>query len=150
MEIKEGEFKKFGGLMIFGIAVLLLTRIDYLVNVILYKFGLQFSYGWYKEYSILYALSYQLVLLLIFLWTKNIQLLVILEAFILSAGQDLIYFGVWNLGRFPNDQWTWTLFYQIFGFWDTPSQFLLTLNSVAMTYFVVLISKQRSIKSVFR
>jgi hypothetical protein len=121
--------------------VLIFTKLDFLVNETLYDYGLEFSYEWYQEYTIQYALSYQLILLLLYLWTSDWKLAFVLEGFVLSSGQDLIFFMVWN-GGFPKGEWTWMFFYRIFGFWNTNTQILLTA-SVTLTSFLLtfIISK---------
>jgi len=122
-------------LILFLFAVLILTKLDFLVNETLYEHGLQFSYEWYQEYTLQYALSYQLILLLLYLWTRDRKLFFVLEGFVLSSGQDLIFFIVWNRG-FPEGQWTWMIFHQIFGFWNTNTQILLTI-SVTLICFIL-------------
>jgi hypothetical protein len=130
-------------LVLFLFAVLILTKLDFLVNTTLYEYGLQFSYGWYQEYTFLYALSYQLVLLLLYLWTRDWKSILVLEGFVLSAGQDLIFFAVWN-GSFPDGQWAWTIFHQIFGFWNTGIQVFLTVSATLAGFIATLIlSKAR-------
>jgi hypothetical protein len=68
---------------IFCLAVLSLTRLDFLVNNILYRFGLTFSGAWHQEYSILYFLAYQLLIFTRLAYTRN-----------LTAEYKL--FGFWN------------------------------------------------------
>jgi hypothetical protein len=55
-------------------------------------------------------------------------MLLVFEAFVLSAGQDLIFFGLWNRGVFPLGDWTWMPFYTVFGAWTTMAQFLFTAS----------------------
>lgn len=121
--------------ILFLFAVLLLTKLDFLVNNTLYEYGLRFSDGWYREYTLQYALSYQLILLLLYLWNRDWKLIFVLEGFVLSSGQDLIYFAAWQ-GGFPQGQWTWMIFYEIFGYWNTSTQILLTV-SVTLTSFIL-------------
>ncbi len=122
-------------LVLFLLAVLIFTKLDFLVNETLYNYGLRFSYEWYHEYTVLYALCYQLVLLLLYRWTHDWKLVFVLEGFVLSSGQDLIYFTVWN-GGFPQGEWTWMFFHRIFGFWNTNAQILLTAG-VTLTCFIL-------------
>jgi len=112
-------------LFFFG-AVLVLTRVDWIINTVLYKYGLQFSYGWYREYTLLYMLLFQLVILPLSVWIQNWYFLGLTEAFVLSGTQDLIYFGLW-CGYFPSENWTWMVFYEWFGSWTTANQFALCL-----------------------
>lgn len=134
-------------LILFFSAALILTKLDFLVNKTLYEYGLQFSYGWYQEYALQYALSYQLILLLLYLWIRDWKLVFVLEGFVLSAGQDLIFFAVWNRG-FPESQWTWIIFHRIFGFWNTTTQILLTVGVTFTIFFIAfIIPKTRFWKS---
>jgi len=118
--------KSWFGILFFFVAVLLLTRLDYLINNTFYSYGLVFSYGWYREYTLLYSLSYQLVIFLLLLWTRNKYLLLATEAFVFSATQDLIFFGLW-CGRFPPADWTWMLSYEMLGFWTTSTQLFASI-----------------------
>lgn len=121
--------------ILFLLAVLVLTRLDFLVNERLYGYGLEFSFGWYLEYAVLYGLSYQLVLLLLFLWVRDWRLVCVLEGFVLSSGQDLVFFVVWS-GGFPEGEWTWVFFHRVFGFWNAGAQVLLTVG-VTLASFVL-------------
>ena len=114
----------------FSFVVLLLTRLDFLINNILYDFGLIFSEGWYQEYSVLYFLSYQLVVFILLAYTRNLKLFVFFEVFVLTCTQDLVYFGLWG-GSFPTQEWVWMIQYSIFGFWNTTSQVLLSFSSLS-------------------
>lgn len=107
-------------------AVLFLTRLDYLINNTFYSYRLKFSYGWYREYTLLYGGLFQLVIFPLWMWTHNNHFLLATEAFILSASQDLIYFGLWQ-GNFPTEQWNWIIFYDWLGWWTTANQFALSL-----------------------
>jgi hypothetical protein len=112
--------------VIFVASVLIFTCLDYLVNSDLYSFGLQFSNGWYSTYSFLYMALYQIVLVCLLLYSRSAKLFVVLEAFVLSAGPDLVYFGLWNHGVFPSGNWTWMQNYQLFGVWTTEMQFVFS------------------------
>lgn len=114
----------------FSFVVLLLTRLDFLINNILYDFGLIFSEGWYQEYSVLYFLSYQLVVFLLLVYTRNLKLFVFFEVFVLTCTQDLVYFGFWE-GSFPKHEWVWMVQYKFFGFWNTTNQVLLSFSSLS-------------------
>lgn len=115
---------------IFSFSVLLLTRLDFLINNILYNFGLSFSEALYQEYSVLYFLAYQLVAFILLAYTKNLKLFAFFQVFVLTSTQDLVYFGLWE-GSFPSHEWVWMVYYRIFGFWNTTSQILLSLSSLS-------------------
>ena len=113
-------------ILFFFAGVLLLTRIDYLVHDILYDYGLIFSYVWADEYWLLYSLSYHLLIIILFLWTKNKYFFLAAEVFVLTATPDLIFFGVWK-GSFPTIDWWWMSFHNLFGFWSTFDQIFLSI-----------------------
>ena len=112
-------------LFFFG-SVLILTRLDFNRNFTQYNYELQFDYGWYVEYSLLFSALYQLVIIPLTLWTHNFYFLLATEAFVLSNTPDLIYFGLWQ-GNFPTGHWTWMWFYEIFGYWTTTLQIIISL-----------------------
>jgi hypothetical protein len=123
--------RNLAAIVAFSFSVLLLTRLDFLVNNILYDFNLSFSEGWYHEYSILYFLAYQLVVFVLLAYTRNMKLFTFFEVFVLTSTQDLVYFGLWQ-GSFPAHEWVWMPYYRIFGFWNTTNQILLSISSLAL------------------
>ena len=139
--------KTVAAIILFFVSVLVLTRMDYIVHQVLYNYGLVFSYAWASDYWILYALCYQLVILFLFLWTQNKKLLIATEAFVLTATQDLIFFGLW-CGWFPTTDWVWMPQYVILGFWSTQNQWLLSVvvNFTILSYFTFLELKQKKLK----
>ena len=126
----------------FSFSVLLLTRLDFLINNILYNFGLNFSEAWYQEYSILYFLAYQLIIFILLAYTKNLKLFAFFQVFVLTSTQDLVYFGLWE-GSFPSHEWVWMVHYRIFGFWNTTSQILLSLSSLSS---IIILSRVNRIQ----
>jgi hypothetical protein len=118
------------GVLLFFVTVMLLTRLDFLVNKSLYDYGLKYDEGWYIEYSLLYALLYQAVILILALYTKSLRLVAFTEVFVLTSTQDLVYFGLWQ-GGFPSIQWAWTPFFHLFGTWTTTDQLLLSFSANA-------------------
>jgi hypothetical protein len=133
-EKKRLKKKNILAVLLFFLGVLLFTRIDFLVNSSLYRYGLIFSENWYAEYTSLYALCYQLLILSLFVYSRNLKLLALMEVFALTSTQDLFYFGLWQ-GSFPTTDWSWTPFYTILGSWTTANQILL---SVSMNFTVSL------------
>ena len=130
--------------MLFFLGVLLFTRIDFLINNSLYGYGLSFSENWYVEYTGLYALCYQLLILSLFVYSRNLKLLALMEVFALTSTQDLVYFGLWQ-GSFPTIEWSWMLFYRIFGSWTTTHQILLSLSlnlSASLAIILLPLMKQ--------
>jgi hypothetical protein len=113
---------------IFFIAVvLILTRVDYLIHSDLYNNGLQWSEDWFWNSQILYFLMYQVVIIALFLYSRSYRLLMVLEGFVCTGGQDLVFFGLWGAAAFPTSTWTWNLLYMAFGLnWTTTFQVYLT------------------------
>jgi hypothetical protein len=125
---------------VFCFAVLLLTRLDYLINNTLYSFGLSYSEAWYQEYVLLYFLAYQLVIFTLLAYTRNLKLFMLFQAFVLTSTQDLIYFGLWE-GSFPAHEWVWMTQYKLFGFWNTATQILLSFSSLSLTLILFRLGK---------
>src|SRR3989304_2850088 len=111
--------------LLFILGVLLFTRIDFLINNSLYGYGLEFSENWYVEYTCLYALCYQLFIFSLLAYSKNVKFFVLMEVFVVTSTQDLVYFGLWQ-GGFPATEWSWMPFFRVFGSWTTPHQILLS------------------------
>ena len=123
------------GIILAILGILLFTRIDFLINNILYKYGLKFSEGWYSEYGILYFLLYQFLIAIVYLLTKNVKLAICLEVFTQTSTQDLIYFGLWE-GSFPTYDWVWMPYYKIFGTWMTIHQVCLSLLALGLIVLI--------------
>ena len=126
-------------LALFAIGILIYTRVDYLINSDLYNFGLQYDDRWHETLQIPYSAMFQLTLLLLLLYSRSIRLWVVLEAFILSSGHDLLYYAVWNHGIFPAGNWTWMGTYIIFGKWTTAMQIIYTCLAVSVAIVIVLL-----------
>jgi hypothetical protein len=116
--------------------LLIQTRIDYYFNHDLYAKGLVFSEVWYQPYSNLYLFLTLFYVLIASLIAKSYKFLAIALTFALTSGQDLIYFGVWNKGVYPNGQWTWMYWFHVFGFWNTYSQITFTTISVLIVVII--------------
>ena len=141
--------KTWCAILLFAVSVLVLTRIDFLVHSTLYDYGLIFSYSWAVEYWYLYAILYQLVIVPLSLWTRNLYFFFAAQAFVLSATQDLFFFGLW-CGSFPPEtvNWWWMPTYRIFGFWSTSTQFVFSILvnvlvfAIAFIHFTFIIEKR--------
>jgi hypothetical protein len=60
-----------------------------------------------------------------------------MEVFVLTATQDLVYFGLWQ-GSFPRIEWLWTPFYWIFGSWTTTHQILLSFSANLLSLLIII------------
>jgi len=128
--------------VLFALVVLLFTRMDYVVNVVLYRFGLRFSEGWFSDYSLAYTLMYQLTILCLFIYCRRIAFLLLTEVFVLTSTQDLVFFSLWNQGVYPSGQWTWTRYYRWFGSWTTMNQIIYSAVSLTTAFIVVIIGSR--------
>jgi hypothetical protein len=138
LRLKEHTGKILASVLVFAAAVLIFTRFDYLVNADLYNYGLQKDFnGWYFLYSGLYVLAYQIVILPLHWFHQDWRLTVVLEVFVFTAGQDLVFFGLWNYGVFPSGQWEWMAYYYILGFWTTPIQIAFSVGFTALAVLAV-------------
>jgi len=136
VKVNESAQKIVFSTLLFTAGTLLFTRFDYLIHHDLYNYGLQYSPNWFLINQILYFSLYQYMILLIWLYVKNWRVILMFEAFTLTAGQDLIFFTVWNNLQFPKEQWTWTPFYKIFGYWTTEMQIAFTLTAIMFAAFI--------------
>jgi hypothetical protein len=137
----------FIGVSVFAAGILLLTKLDHIVNRTLYDFGLQFSMDWYWQYSVVYLMLLQGLVLLAYLVSRSRKLPLLAEAFVLSGTQDLVYFGLWNGGVFPDGQWSWTPSFWIFGAWTTAHQVALSAASLLLAGIIVAVLRSRAVKN---
>jgi len=132
------------GAGVFSAGILLLTKLDHIVNSTLYGFGLQFSMDWYWQYSVAYLFLLQGLVLLAYLFSRSRELLLFAEAFVLSGTQDLVYFGIWNGGDFPSGQWSWTPYFQLFGSWTNLHQVLLSAACLMGASLVIFLHLRKA------
>jgi hypothetical protein len=136
LALKERR-RLLAGAGIFAGGILLLTKLDHIVNSTLYGHGLEFSMDWYWQYSVVYFILLQGVVFFSYIVVRKEKLLLLAEAFVLSGTQDLVYFGVWNGGVFPPGQWNWTPMYWFFGGWTTAHQVALSAASLLLVSILV-------------
>lgn len=138
------RFKVFLTCLSVAAMFVLLTRLDFLVNGILYTHGLRFSEAWYWEYCLLYALTYQLVIVCLSLWNRSLRLFFALEILVLCSVQDLFFYGLWA-GSFPPSQWSWMVYYKLLGFWNTTNQVVLNLVALGLAFVTLTVNRIFSI-----
>jgi hypothetical protein len=134
------------GAGIFACGILLLTKLDFIINSTFYSYGLKFSMDWYWQYSVVYFVLLQCFAVGSYYFARRRELLLLAEAFVLSGTQDIVYFGVWNGGVFPNGQWTWTPSYWLFGSWTTVHQVALSVSSLLLACIIVAVLRWRAEK----
>lgn len=131
--------------LLFVCSILLLSGIDHVVHTDLYSYGLRFSMAWANSYWTLYTLILQIVVIACVLIGKNLKLLIVYEAFVLSKGQDLIYYLVWNNGVFPSGNWEWQEFYAWFGKWNTLNQVSLVASALLLSSVILCVTRNKSV-----
>ena len=110
---------------------LIMTRIDYVVNCILYEHGLKFSEVWHSEWTYIYILAYVFFAVVMGYFNKSLKLGLSLLVISLISTQDIIYFLVWNAGnRFPTSMWVWMYQYRLFGYWNIATQLLISVSMI--------------------
>ena len=134
------------GAGLFACGILLLTKLDFIINSTFYSYGLKFSMDWYWQYSVVYFILLQCFAVGSFLFARRRELLILAEAFVLSGTQDLVYFGVWNGGVFPHGQWNWTPYYWLFGSWTTAHQVALSAAGLLLACITVVVLRWRAAK----
>jgi hypothetical protein len=149
------RFLKAGllSLLVFGFFVLM-SRIDYMVNVVLYQYGLRFSYEWANSYWFAYNSIFLVFSAVVagFYWlgsrkTKSdlkVSIAIFATVSFLALGglEDLLFFLLWS-GGLPsaNVVWWWAPWISITGTWNSSIQ--VTFTSVASflsaaTWLIVL------------
>src|SRR3972149_1582166 len=103
------------GITVYAILVLIQTRIDFFFNSDLYEHGLIFSEKWYIPYTQLYFFLTVFYVLIASLFAKSYKLFIVLFFFAYSSGCDFIFFGIWNNGAFPLNNWSWMQNFKVFG-----------------------------------
>lgn len=116
-----------------------------MVHGVHYAYGLQFSFDWANIDWAIYFFECQGAVLASALIARSLALLLVYEAFVLTATQDLIFYGLWhNFLRiapqqptvFPTGDWTWMPLHSIFGIWTTTMQFTFSLSSIVLASFI--------------
>ena len=129
--------------VLFGCFVFVITGLDWIVNGVLYDYGLQFQAGWYDPYSVLYFFLYQLIIASCLFISGSWLVGLWLEVFVLGCTQDLVFYLVWAK-TWPVDEWTWMPFYRLFGFWRTEHQILLSIISLSIVTVIFVVFTKRS------
>ena len=53
------------------VSILVFTGLDFVINSVLYSYGLKFDIAWFMLYSVGYLSMYQLILGLIYFYTRS-------------------------------------------------------------------------------
>jgi hypothetical protein len=124
----------------------LMSRMDYIVHGILYRYGLQFSYNWANEYWAIYTSLFvfcSIAMALMYWLGSNktskdlkisIGLLATINILMIGGLQDLLFYTLWGNGLPPdNIIWWWTPLSHYFGTWNSSMQVALTVLTCSAT-----------------
>ena len=124
----------------------LMSRMDYIVHNVLYRYGLQFSYEWANEYWTIYASLFVFcsIAMAIMYWlgsnktSKDLRISVGLFATVnmlmIGGLQDLLFFVLWGNGLPPdNVVWWWAPLSHYFGVWNSSMQIALVVATCSLT-----------------
>ena len=113
----------------------LMSRIDFVINGMLYNYGLRFSYEWALGYWITYVLAFVVFSITIsftYWYSSNktakdlrfsIALFVTINALVVGGLQDIMFYVFWAGGLPPNNVvWWWTPWAYILGTWTSLHQ----------------------------
>jgi hypothetical protein len=124
----------------------LMSRMDFIVHGILYRYGLQFSYEWANEYWAIYVFSFTFfsVVMGLMYWLGSdrtlkdlkisLGLFATVNILMIGGLQDLMFFTFWTNGLPPdNVVWWWSPFSQFFGTWNSSMQITITILACFVT-----------------
>jgi hypothetical protein len=123
------------------VVFLSLTGLDFVVNNILYSYGLGFSYSWYVPYQVGLSVTIFSVCFLV-VWqsyrdtaSANVALKRGLTLFLAHLGGliDCLFFLVYSGGRVYSGEWTWMWQYAFFGTWNWRLQAVWSLGFLVLT-----------------
>lgn len=113
----------------------LMSRIDFVINGILYDYGLRFSYEWALGYWITYVLAFVVFSIAIsfaYWYGSNktaenlrfsIALFITINALVIGGLQDILFYGFWAGGLPPTHVvWWWSPWAHVLGTWTSLHQ----------------------------
>jgi len=125
------------------VSILVFTGLDFVINSVLYSYGLKFDITWFMLYSVGYLSLYQLTLGLIYFYTRSWEIPLLGEVFVLSGGVDLVFFGVWGRMQFPSSVWTWSGYAMFLGLhWTTTVQIVWAVSVMSATSIFAFLKRK--------
>ena len=125
---------------------LFMSRIDFIVNSVLYNYGLVFSYNWANTYWLTYNFTFfvfsAMAAFVYWLSSRNtssdnrvvVALLVTINLLALGGLQDILYFLIWDGGLPANNVvWWWSQWKGAFGTWNTLLQLELMIGMLGVS-----------------
>ena len=148
---RESVLSKSNCWLLIVLAIFLsITGLDFVVNSILYSYGLNFSSVWYIPYLVgISATIFSICVLVV--WqsyedTGNVSVALRRGSILLLAHIggliDCLYFLVYNGGRVPLGEWTWMWQYWLFGTWNWTLQ---VIWSFSFFLLIICLSKCKRI-----
>jgi hypothetical protein len=123
------------------VVFLSLTAVDFVVNNVLYSYGLRFSYSWYILYQVGFSMVIFSICFLV-VWQSyedtasvNVALKRGLTLFFAHLGGliDCLFFLVYNGGQVYSGEWTWMWQYTLFGTWNWKLQTIWSFGFLVLT-----------------
>jgi hypothetical protein len=138
---KDGRLGTSKSWFILVLAVFLsVTGLDFVVNSILYSYGLGFSYVWYVPYQVGLSVTIFSVCVLV-AWqsyedtaSMDVAFKRGLTLFLAHLGGliDWIFFLIYNGGRVYSGEWTWMWQYSLLGTWNWKLQGIWSLSFLVL------------------
>jgi len=158
--VYAGFGKAFALVFFIFLFFLFMSRIDFIINSVLYNYGLVFSYNWANTYWLTYNFTFVIfsgVAAFVY-WLGSpktsydkkvvVALLVTINLLALGGLQDILYFVFWAGGLPVNNVvWWWSQWKGIFGTWNTLLQLELMFGTVAfsvLTWSLALHQKKKT------
>jgi hypothetical protein len=122
------------------VVFLSVTGLDFVVNSILYSYGLGFSYAWYAPYQVGLSVTIFSVCVLV-AWqsyedtaSMDVAFKRGLTLFLAHLGGliDWIFFLVYNGGRVYSGEWSWMWQYSLLGTWNWKLQGIWSLSFLVL------------------
>ena len=124
----------------------LMARIDYVVNLILYDFGLRFSYDWANTYWLAYQWTFWVFSIMVSFvyWFGSRKtgcdkkfagaLFVSINLLALGGIQDILFYMLW-VGGLPANSvvWSWVPWIRLFGTWNSTMQIMSAVAAVGLS-----------------
>lgn len=143
MTLKKSHLWESIGWFVFVLLVFLsLTGVDFVVNNILYSFGLGFYSSWYVPYRIGLSMTVFSICFLV-TWQSfsdtgsvGVALKRGLTLFLAYMGGliDWMFFLVYSRGMVYSGEWTWMWQYSIFGTWNWKLQVVWSLGFLVLIF----------------
>ena len=137
-----------------------MSRIDFIINSVLYNYDLEFSYNWANEYWLTYGFTFivfsGMASYVYWLGSRKtahdkkvvVALLVTINLLALCGLQDILYFSIWAGGLPVNSiVWWWSLWKNIFGTWNSLLQLRVDFGMAGFSILTLSLALQTKKKT---